>query len=521
MNSLKFTENKQLIRANAIILGVFSFFFLTKLLHWFPKDISQGINIWAYTDWLIDYSSGFVRRGLSGELVDWLSNFAHPRFIIGVLTWSIFGSVVFGYMRLLSRSIKTLSPFLFVALLFLPSLLPFYLYDHGAFGRKEIIGYLILLYHLYSLETHKTANVKKLPALNSYIKKILPITLVFLPIHVLIHESSFLLFVPVHMTITYTILQLPPSSSFRRKIFILLLLYLPALLAFLAIFFFGRPSFEVALNICNKWELANALEAGSCSISGNDTKWALPGSFTALPWSFSQAASLPLAFIGKKILAWVTNFLIMGFSTVYIGSMVVRLLISNYSLLDSGKIFARQHSKGIFYKYFLLPLIISAPLYVLGRDIGRWFAVSCINYIMISLSEELNYAESVFGVGAKLITKLLQVLTIVVGGAMILVGSLADWIIAGREGFGQQQILAVSIGCGLLCGLLFIHLLGQRFWRFFNQSPNEKSNLWYYINLFFLLLILFSIRLPHCCHNGYKMLAEPFTLLAQKILSTP
>lgn len=463
MNSLKTTDN-QLIKTNTLILGVFLFFFFTKLLYWLPRDLfGNGINLWVYTDWLIDYSSGFTRRGLSGEIIELTSALAHPRVIIGILVWSIFGTIVFGYIRLLARSLKTLSPFLLMAMLFLPSLLPFYLYDHAAFGRKETIGFLILLWHLYCLEIDnntQTKGFKKVLSLNNYIKKLLIITAILLPIHVFIHEASFLLFVPVHVIITYTIIRFDPSVNLRRRIIYLTFVYLPVLFAFAIVFIFGQPSFEVALAICKKWELAKALEAGSCNISGKDIMWALPGSITALPWSFSQAASLTLSFSVKTILSWIIIFSTMGLSTVYIGIMIAPSIVNKHFKGASDTTLTRQYSKIMCYKYFLLPLLISAPLYIMGWDIGRWFAVSCINYAMIMLSSEINYAE----------------------------------IRSGSYPETKIEILA-------------------------KDPIFEQDILLYYIKLFFLLLIVFFIRLPHCCNNGYNMLAEPVKSLAMRIIS--
>lgn len=205
-------------QTNIMVFCVFGLFLMTKFIKVFQKDIAQGIAYWAYTDWLIDYSSGFVRRGLSGEFIDLVSNYIHPQILVAILAWIIFLSVVFGYVRLLSRSIKTLPTFLFAALLFLPGLLPFYLYEHDAFGRKEIVGYLILLYHLYVLESVKTIPQNDPSLRNSYIKKILPLTFLFIPIHILIHESSFLLFLPFHILITYTILRLRFPGGFAATI---------------------------------------------------------------------------------------------------------------------------------------------------------------------------------------------------------------------------------------------------------------------------------------------------------------
>ena len=64
---------------NLLILLVFIFFLTNQLLFWLVKDFfSNGLNTWVYTDWLIDYSAGFVRRGLSGELIRAAAGFINP-----------------------------------------------------------------------------------------------------------------------------------------------------------------------------------------------------------------------------------------------------------------------------------------------------------------------------------------------------------------------------------------------------------------------------------------------------------
>lgn len=454
--------NSRHIKTNTLILGVFVFLIFTKLLIWLPGDVlGNSLNLWVYTDWLIDYSSGFTRRGLSGELLNLTSTFSNPRAIIGLFSWLIFSGVVFGYVRLIKRSIDILSPSLLIALLFLPSFLPFYLYDHAAFGRKETLGFLFLLWHLYLIERFCKAPeiyFTKKAVVNKYLKSILLLSLILLPMHVFIHESSFFLFVPAHAIITYSILRLDPSINSRRRVFYLTLIYLPVILAISIVFIFGRTNFNVALAICDKWELANALEAGSCNILGENTMWALPGSLTALPWSFSQAASLFLSIPVESIMAWLLVFSVLGFSTVYVGSKVTNSFIKELGSSPDTTI-ARHHSKIMCFKYFLLPLFISMPLYYLGWDFGRWFAVSCINFAMISLSREINYAEIrvVNGVDAR------------------------SWVST------KNQIFEESV-----------HL--------------------HQIKVFFLLLIIFFIRLPHCCNQKINMLAEPIWSLAKLIV---
>ncbi len=218
------------VKSNLLIIGGFLFYYLDQVLFWAPGDIVHGINKWAYTDWLIDYSSGFVRRGLSGEIIDSLSIFLQPRVSISITAWGIFTLVVLGYLRLIMRSIEYLSPFVLTALLFLPSLLPFYLYDHGAFGRKEILGFLLLFLHLYGLESMgDNFHLKK------YIKTLIPITLILLPAQMLIHENTLLLFVPIHLMISFSVMRYYLKHNFKKIFSYLIALYSPIFLIFIII----------------------------------------------------------------------------------------------------------------------------------------------------------------------------------------------------------------------------------------------------------------------------------------------
>jgi len=123
------SNERQVFEIKVLILGVFVFFILTKLVSWLGTDFfgdRAGIWTYPYTDWLIDYSAGFVRRGLAGELISLLSPLVPPRIAIAFLTWSIFALLTVAYIRLIGRSLDKLSPMVLIGLLFLPSLLPFY-----------------------------------------------------------------------------------------------------------------------------------------------------------------------------------------------------------------------------------------------------------------------------------------------------------------------------------------------------------------------------------------------------------
>lgn len=463
------TTDDQLVRTNTLIISVFLIFAIGEFIRFFPRDVfGDGINLWVYTDWLIDYSSGFVRRGLSGELIDLASVFANPRPIVGLLSWFILGALYFGYIRLCNRSLTALRPIFVMAILFLPSLLPFYLYDHGAFGRKEILGFLVLLGHLWLLENRvsQRGDCDGAVCFDGYIRRLLVITVLLLPLHVLVHESSVLLFVPVHAVITYFVLRLNPSFNRRRRLGCIALVYLPVFVAFLMVFAFGRPGFDVAHAITQKWELAGALEQGASDIARKDPMWALPASLTALPWTFAQATSLSLSLSPNRIMAWVLNFLGFGFATAYVCRNVTRSILCTQSgTFSKAGTTVMDLSRAMCHRYFLLPIGLSMPLYVLGWDMGRWFAVSCINYAMISMSREVILLE-----------------VCVVDRTNV-------------EGSSTPKDPPQEDPCGI-----------------------ESSSLQYYSVMFSLLFLIFFIRVPHCCNDWLRMLAKPLRSLVKMLL---
>ena len=79
-------------------LAVF-FVLLIYIMHY---DYSLGG--WIYGDWVINYSAGFVRRGLSGEIILFISNF----FNLNPPTITSFIKIFF-YFLLLFFSIKKLT----------------------------------------------------------------------------------------------------------------------------------------------------------------------------------------------------------------------------------------------------------------------------------------------------------------------------------------------------------------------------------------------------------------------------
>src|SRR5512145_75968 len=96
---------------NLLWLIVFSAAWIREFLYWFPRDaFGTSLNYWAYTDWLIDYSQGFIRRGLSGEIWRLVPDVGSPLEFVAGFSWILILVVAFGYVRMLARSWKIYHP---------------------------------------------------------------------------------------------------------------------------------------------------------------------------------------------------------------------------------------------------------------------------------------------------------------------------------------------------------------------------------------------------------------------------
>ncbi len=382
---------------NSVLLAVFIADLLREFLNYLPKDISTlTLNNWAYTDWLIDYSQGFVRRGLSGEIWRLVPASIPPAAFVAVFSWILILVVAFGFLCMLARSLKTIHPLTMFGLLFLPSLFLFYLHDHNAIGRKEILGYVTLLLHLLVVEISFPLGDDS-PGegkLRRYVRGLLPISVILLPAIVLIHEGNFLLFVPLHGMLTLAVLRTNTGCGFKRDALWTGLLYLPAVLAFGAVYLSGTPSHETLLGICEKWLAAGAIREGSCilppeRLSGSP----LPGSFTQMSWSLGQAVSITRTIVSVHLRKWLLILPTLGIALWYLVRQTLYSILRSRNPQSFSPQAARRYTAAFFGKYFCIPLLLSLPIYFVAFDYGRWFAVVCFNFVLVALSVNLPLRE--------------------------------------------------------------------------------------------------------------------------------
>lgn len=496
-------SSKNINRMNTILLGMFIVFILNEFVKFLLMNHPQQVFHWVLTDWLIDYSAGFVRRGLSGEFVNLFLGISRPENIVATIIWIVFLVVIAGYLRLVYRSLDLLKPLTTLGILFLPSLLPFYLYDHDAFGRKEVIGLIILLYHLFSLETLNFSRDQRQGLAKRYLKRLLPVSLMLLPALIFIHESTFFLYLPIHAIITLSVLRSDPSTNFRKRLFYLLAFYSPVLLSFLIIYFLGSPSIQQARSICYKWEYLNVFAPDYC----HD----MTGSIGALAIPLSNGVRRFADITVSMALIWFFDILFLGLAAMFVGGWIVRDIQFKVLPGDADDITASQTGNAILIKYFLLPLILSLPLFVIATDYGRWFAVACINFIMITMSPEIIRLEIEPEKWIGVMTKNIRVISFVLSGLSFLLfigAGFIDYVLRGI----QTLAMLFSIS------FLIIGFLGDKLDRLIQKIMGLENERIYFGVLIFILFVIYIVRLPHVGNDELRMIAGPYRSLIRNLI---
>jgi hypothetical protein len=383
---------------HSVLLAVFAGSVIREVLYWLPKDaFGTSLNYWAFTDWLIDYSQGFIRRGLSGEIWRLIPAGVPPLEFVAVLSWVLLLAVIVGFLRLLARSWKALHPLTVFGLLFLPSLLEFYLHDHNGLARKEILGYCTVLLHLLVVEKTMPLGDGAAPPegnLRGYLRGWLPVAAILLPAIVLVHEGNFLLFVPLHALITWSVLRRTDRRGFLRSALWTGLLYLPAALAFGAVYLSGTPSYSVLYALCQKWNAAGAIREGTCRLPPSKLSGStLPASFEPMSWTLARAASLNQFFISQRWKDWIVILPALGLLFWYTVRQAVYSIL-RFRLRETFSAPSAARFANLFFgRFFLIPLLFALPVYASAWDYGRWFTVACVNCALVALSANLPVRE--------------------------------------------------------------------------------------------------------------------------------
>ena len=335
-------EKNFVILSFVLVLCCFAplFYFSTKFV----------LNGWAYSDGLINYSEGFVRRGFLGEVIINIHKFTNLKIsLIHAYIFIFFTCLnIFLYILILKNISKI--NFLYLFLLFNPLLLFFPLNDTGGYLRKEIIMVTLMLFHCYQCNKfHKgKINLKKY---------LLILNIIIIPsiiINTLIHDMQLFL-IPFHFLLTLNIVNndfnILGRSSYVNKKNLVLFPYILTILPFL-IFISYPTSIDLAQLIAK-----NILEI-------DPDIFTAPITHTADPFIDASVNNTKFMFSADKAGSYdhLYNYFIL--LTISIGSIY---LIFNKILKDNIKIYNHY--------FILLSIFPIFLLFFIGRDWGRWINI--------------------------------------------------------------------------------------------------------------------------------------------------
>lgn len=320
---------------------------------------------WNASEWMIDYAAGFVRRGLSGEVLARLMHLTGLGFF--PLWATSLTTVYLGLCWYFLRRCRRLggSSLWRFCLLLNPALLlfPVECWPDGSFLRKEVL-FVSATALLVSLCEHGLRKKGKRP-----LAAALPVLLtvcVVSTLLALIHEGLFLFcWLPLNFAVVLALLlrlRIRLPAAFMLAVSALL----PALVVVAAsVHWHGDDS--SALAICQSW---HALSVPTiCPVGGE-----LPPALNALGWSLAHNISTTEPF------AWMfPTFLALAAFVAAIEIAAIRRLNSKARLSQLLALLA-------------LPLLAAFPLFVIGCDWGRYLFVVMGQQFFVMLSDELRPA---------------------------------------------------------------------------------------------------------------------------------
>lgn len=323
----------------------------------FLRSLYWSHSSWQITEWLINYAGGFVRRGLSGEALLYISqilNIAANHLAI-LLSFAIYGALLF---FLIKNAREIYSP----ATLISPLLMGAPAYQ-DFIVRKDVLILCILVISL-KLAVRKDHEARTSIALA-----------IICAAGVLIHEAYFFVAFPVITAALLRKTDLMPSGQISRPLFSTSLVGLAFISSFVTtVIFKGSP--KIALAIHNSWgPLWIQIDKTNCCITQPSA------AIDAIGWSTSKGVSLSFSLLST-------------FSDgIYVPLAWICIIIVCFWLMIGRSLLAHHEQLKHFAAIMLLQLVSLSPLFILGWDYGRWIFLwlvsSVLIYVVIPLSGSL------------------------------------------------------------------------------------------------------------------------------------
>jgi hypothetical protein len=339
------------IQIQTIVLILFSIVFLLLGLPSLYKRIMIWSDGYALGDWLINYEDGgFKRRGLSGSLFITLARFSG--IYVGKIVLAFISLLYFIFILLFIKVGRTIK-FDFTLILFccLPTVFLFPLNDFFAFGRKEIILFIIFLFFIDAYYKRDIYSWKFILILSS-----------LLTIATLFHEL--IVFYVPYLMLIYLFNYLTEKKGNLLKIAVIgASAFIPAFI----IFTIGKD-----INEGNSWTIFKNL-----GIAENVMK----GIFDWPKEGFGKGKVNALTFAKER------NY------ELYAISYIITLIVFFSVLFKQPKFKIPFVKIGLIH---LALLTLSFPMFYLTIDWGRWINIHyvCMAFMLILFYEKLNPLET-------------------------------------------------------------------------------------------------------------------------------
>mgnify|MGYP001225854868 FL=1 len=327
-----------------IFLVSFAFLFQVGKFYTFYLEYSP----WQYGDWLINYQGGFIRRGLIGELFYSIYKFTNIK-----LDLIIFTSVILFYLLFSLILIKSSRYFVKSKLDCLLFLSPgFFLYpvmNSEIIGRKDII--LVLVVGIFVF-------------FKDIFRKNLNYIIVILSIIFLTLSHSGFLFYSQYLIVIYFFSQIKINKKIENWKFAVYMVLILGL-GILVNLFSGNET--QVIKICNS---VSSFSQDNCTNSGQ------------IGWLINNMSNYLYEKIEFGLFTLINQFIIYLISFCFIFIFLFKKIENSKFIISFKNI---KNLKPI--KLFIILILISLPIFILGRDWGRYIylSYSCSIFLYIFL----------------------------------------------------------------------------------------------------------------------------------------
>ena len=302
----------------------------------------------SLSDWLINYSGGFVRRGLVGQIVLEFAYFFSIKLRDAIVIFQIISFVTY-YLLVFFLLRKTLTNRLLILSVFSPVFILFPIAEIEAFGRKEIFILLVVILYFFS-------NIRD-------IKTQLIFKFFIFPISILIWEPA-IIFYPYLLLIDLVVFKI---TKLNKNLIWLFLSYLVVFLVTIFVYLnsISSENFDLMRNTLIKDFGENCYM--SCLFVGNQSQNSL-----------MELANANAVIVKPLHIIRYTLIVLIGFYPLF------NLL--QISKLNNKELFFLSNYKNLIFPFIVVfspALILYVLMYDWGRIVHISYSFMLLSYIFL------------------------------------------------------------------------------------------------------------------------------------------